>query len=376
MVRVLFILKQRNAYEGSCWSAREKEEVKRNPNKVLSSGLLNSASFIVEMLVREGVDAKLVGVIDNNGIDREVARFRPHVAIIEALWVVPEKFTVLQKLHPTVQWVIRGHSEVPFLAQEGIAIDWLTRCVQHRNVAIAANSKSSLRDLRTIIQEANRSWGYHRVEGKVLYLPNYFPADFPHVQAKMPDEFLDIACFGAIRPLKNQLIQAVAAHDLASLFHKKLRFHINSSRIELAGENVLKNLRALFAATGQQLMEHDWVDRPELLQLLQRCDGGMQVSFTESFNIIAADMTSVRLPMVVSPGISWASHLAMANPNDSRDIVRVLARALDPCFGQIIHYLNGRGLRHHSRQAQEAWLKYLGRVDIVNHLREELGKRP
>lgn len=55
------------------------------------------------MLNRNGIESKVVVVIDNNCIDKEVTAFKPTHAIIEGLWVVPEKFDVLKKLHPTIK---------------------------------------------------------------------------------------------------------------------------------------------------------------------------------------------------------------------------------------------------------------------------------
>src|SRR5215469_2549040 len=90
-------------------------------------GLTNSAFFVVNTLREAGVKAKLVVVNDNNDIDKEVTTYRPSHVFIEALWVVPEKFQVLRNLHPNVKWVVRIHSDIPFLAHEGIAIDWIKR---------------------------------------------------------------------------------------------------------------------------------------------------------------------------------------------------------------------------------------------------------
>ena len=231
MLRVLFVLKHRNVY-GDYWSHAEEAALSRDPGKSFSSGLLNSARFIVAMLREAGVNARLVQVRDNNCIDREVHRFRPDIVVIEALWVVPEKFEVLQRLHPSVQWVVRGHSEIPFLAQEGVAIDWITRYVQFDNVCFAANSESSMRDIRTIVGAANPDWWDGMADAKVILLPNYYPYDFGGFPGKPADGFLDVACLGAIRPLKNQLIQAVAAIEFTEHVGKDLRFHINSTRIE------------------------------------------------------------------------------------------------------------------------------------------------
>ena len=111
MAKVLFILKRREDYNSVIHS-----------HVGLSTGLYNSASFMNDMLNENGVQSKLVVVPDNNSIDREVTLYRPSHVIIEALWVVPQKFAILQKLHPEVKWIIRLHSEMPFMAGEGNAM--------------------------------------------------------------------------------------------------------------------------------------------------------------------------------------------------------------------------------------------------------------
>lgn len=361
--RVLFILKYRESSGGSydnCWSEQDKAEV--GAKKELSSGLLNSARFIVNMLVKEGVDVKLVQVTDNNDIDREVTVYQPTHVIIEALWVVPTKFAVLQRLHPNVKWIVRGHSELPFLAQEGIAIDWITKYVQYDNVMFAANSDASVRDIRSIVKAANPSWAYSKVCEKVPYLPNYYPHHLrsPGTRVKRDSGYIDIACFGAIRPLKNQLTQAVAAINYAELEGKILRFHTNATRVEQQGGNVLKNLEALFAATPHELVKHSWMPHEEFLKLLKQMDVAMQVSFSETFNIVAADCVVTGLPIVVSPEVSWATSWCQAEPTNSEDILLKLIKANDWRLKLAMKVLNLRGLRHYCENSRNRWLKYIG----------------
>ena len=92
--------------------------------------------------------------------------------IIEALWVVPSKFEVLQKLHPNVKWIIRLHSEVPFLANEGIAMEWIFDYMKYDNVIISVNSKRMEREMNIILPKP------------VLYLPNYYPVVFQEFNIK------------------------------------------------------------------------------------------------------------------------------------------------------------------------------------------------
>jgi hypothetical protein len=97
----------------------------RNTSYTPSFGLLNSCKFICNALEKHYIECKVVAVVDNNAIDKEVTSFQPTHVFIEALWVVPSKFNVLCALHPNVKWYVRIHSKVPFLANEGMAMGWI-----------------------------------------------------------------------------------------------------------------------------------------------------------------------------------------------------------------------------------------------------------
>lgn len=310
--RLLFLAKKRQRYWG-------------NERAPLSSGLRNSVNFVVAMLLGLGIEAKFVEVLDNNSIDGEVAAYRPTHAVVEALWVVPEKFDVLRRLHPRVQWIVRNHSEVPFLASEGIALDWVPGYLA-RGVEVASNSRRAERDLRAIAHAAGLP------ERLVTWLPNHYPLWSERASIRPSSGHLDVGCFGAIRPLKNQLIQAVAAIVFADDLRVGMRFHINASRVEGRGEPILKNLRSLFAAARRHtLVEHEWLPHEEFVEFLRRMDVVLQVSFSETFNIVAADAVAAGVPVVVSPEISWLGHYAHAHPTDTSSVVAALYRALqDP----------------------------------------------
>lgn len=347
--RVLFILKKRGHYDwGYCGGT--------------SSGLYNSAWFIVEKLLDLGFPCKIAEVVDNNDIDREVTAFKPNFAIIEALWVVPEKFEILHRLHPSVHWVVRIHSDTPFLSNEGVAIDWLVKYLNFGVDNIAGNSKEVVNDLKVMIRNAYREWPLHKRDHRVVYLPNYYPIhDRCHMAMKRPDSFLDVGCFGAIRPMKNQLIQAVAAVDCANRLKKKLRFHINSTRVETGGESALKNLKSLMIQTGNELVEHEWVPHCDFMQVLTSMDIGMQVSFSETFNIVAADMVAAGLPIVVSPEVHWAVLWSQADPNDSKDIAECMLRALNWKWDKILKAMNLASLKEFVHEGFEHWITFLDR---------------
>ena len=128
MKKVMFILKRREDYNAVL-----------HQNIGLSTGLYNSASFMNQMLRNSGVHSNLYVVEDNNRIDALVSAYKPTYVIIEALWVVPSKFAILQKLHPDVKWIIRLHSEMPFMAGEGMAMDWLGDYLDYPTLSIGIN---------------------------------------------------------------------------------------------------------------------------------------------------------------------------------------------------------------------------------------------
>jgi hypothetical protein len=338
-VRVLFIVKIRESGyidgENCGWG---------DYSGGTASGLGTSAQLVSDMLNTIGIESKMVKVIDNNDIDREVYNYKPDYVIIEALWVVPEKFPLLHKLHPRVRWIVRLHSEVPFLANEGIAMDWINRYNELGFVGIGVNNCRLGEALKVL-----------RINP--IYLPNFYPVpDNGWKSRKNHGRLLDVGCFGAIRPLKNQLIQAFAAIKYADERGKHLRFHINSERIEQKGGQVLKNLRALFDNVSHELIEHPWMSRDDLLDFLPNLDVGINVSYSETYSIMTADYVVSNVPIVVSPEIYWAPSGTKVDPNDLDDIADGIGRALR--FRKL-NFLDRYFLRMNSNAAKKVWSRLL-----------------
>lgn len=332
--KVLFILKKRQIYSGTSYSTT-------------SSGLFNSANFVNEMLLKNGVDTKIVEVVDNNEIDKHVTKNKPDIVIIEAIWVVPSKFEILQKLHPNVQWIIRLHSELPFLANEGVAIAWLKEYTKYSNVSISSNSKYFINSMSPLL-------------GKIDYLPNYYPITAPikKIKKSKNSKIISIGLFGAIRPLKNALTQAVAAMLYANERNKVLHLHINTSRIEQDGQNNLKNIKALFKDTPHQLVEHGWLTHSEFITLVSRMDIGLQVSLSETYNIVAADFVNQEVPVVTSEEITFVNLFSQVDvTKDAEEIKEKIKRTLK--MSELLIMINKYLLLKNSQSSEAVWLKYL-----------------
>lgn len=347
MTKVLFILKRREDFNA------------KTHNKIgLTTGLYNSASYVCDMLNDVGVESKMVVVTDNNDIDREVTQYKPTHVIIEAVWVIPSKFYVLQKLHPEVTWIIRIHSEMPFMANEGMSMGWFGDYSEYKNVIIACNSPWMLRELRTFLGIKNR-WLNKKAEEKVIYLPNAYPFEMQAPKTIPDDEELNIGCFGAIRPLKNHLLQLTSAIEFGEKVGKRVAFHINAGRIEMKGEPVLHNLRGVMEHLhyrGHRLVTHQWTTRDEFLNVCSQMDIGMQVSLSETFNIVAADLVSQGVPVVTSSEVPWSCSWFNADPVDSEDIVKCLFRTHDRPWWNV--KINQYNLNKYSKSTRKVWAKY------------------
>ena len=398
--KLLFILKK-----------RQKLDTKSEIYVGLSTGLYNSVKFIHDMLGDIGsdiIESKMYIANDNNDIDREVTKYKPTHVIIEALWVVPDKFKILEKLHPRVKWIIRLHSELPFIAGEGIAMKLIGDYCKYKNVIIACNAPRMLEEIRFYVSCILNIKNFN-INNKVIYLPNYYPKDYKtktfrfndynnynnyinnininnineeiNIKENMNNEnmnnenknnkrtfksrflncfkksnniyiinnkeeqkenegreknekeevknnteennIINIGCFGAVRPLKNHLIQAFSAIKFANSINKKLYFHINCDRHEMNGLPAYHNLVGLFdqlSESGHKLVLHEWCDHDEFLLLCSKMDIGLQVSFTETFNIVSADLITMGVPIVASNELPWVSELYSSNPVDSSSI--------------------------------------------------------
>lgn len=316
----------------------------------LSTGLYNSAMLICDMLSKNNILSALEVVVDNNCIDRVVNIHKPTHVIIEALWVVPSKFTILCKLYPDVKWIIRLHSEVPFLSSEGVAMDWIGDYVKYDNLFVALNSNRSFGDIGGYLNLISCN--------KIIFLPNFYEQTYSTKEYVL-DEYVNIGCFGAVRPMKNHLSQALAAIKFANIINKKLKFHINSGRIEMKGDPVIHNLQGLFLQlqeTSHQLIHHDWVEREDFLQLCAKMDIGMQVSFSETFNIVGADFTSQGVPLVASKEIPWLDATFAADPTDINDMCNKLLCTHENSRLNVDN--NQKLLTDYTDNTREIWIKY------------------
>jgi hypothetical protein len=106
---------------------------------------------------------------------------------------------------------------------------------------------------------------------------------------------------------------------------------------------------------GITLIKENWETWDKFIELVKQMDLLIQVSYTESFNMITADGISVGVPSVVSPVIRWAPNSWKADADDALDVSKVGIKLLTTNQHHIgsdtLHKSNERNLKY--------WLNFL-----------------
>ena len=328
-------------------------------------GVVTSTRHISSYLNSKGFDSNVVVVADSNEIDRVVTEYNPDYVFIQAIWIPPYKMTELLNIHrhKRRKWIIRIHSKTPFIANEGCAFDWIIKYSQiiknNKNFILSPNSL----EFNNVLTELNIP---------NVYLPNIYSfkeeEDFDIVDNYNDKTHIDVGSFGAIRPMKNQLIQAIAALKFSKIMEKPIRFHINYSRLEQNGINVYKNIKSIYDREYpiNHLIEHEWLTHPEFLHVVKQMEICTQVSFSETFNLTTADAVSQGVPIVVSPEIEWMPEHAMANPNSVDDI----AEKMVINYKKRVFYRlkNKAALIVHNFKARDIWMDFLKGENIFDKI--------
>jgi hypothetical protein len=110
------------------------------------------------------------------------------------------------------------------------------------------------------------------------------------------------------------------------------------------------------ADSGHQLVGHEWAPRDEFLEICASMDIGLQVSFSETFNIVGADLISQGVPLVGSKEIPWASPIFNAEAQYSERIFYALHRTYK--FPKLNVWHNQKRLNSYSTETRKIWVQY------------------
>jgi hypothetical protein len=337
--RVLFVLKER------FYGSSEK-----------SYGLINSAKKVEEFLNKYHFECDIVTVTDGNDIDREVFKFKPHVVILEALWVTPEKVKELMELprYRHINWIVRIHSDIAFLAAETNAMGYINGYLE-----LKGKSKHNYEKLHIAFNDRELAENMSTL-GNFMYLPNI--VEVKHLDVHKSDSgIINIGCFGATRLLKNQLFQALCAINFADAMGRHMNFHVT---VECTSKKdpVLTNLINLFDGSYHTLIIHNWMSNDDFQNLIQKMDFGMQLSFTESFNIVSAEFVNNDKLILVSNPIRWMPDQLKTSTNNYSEVINKLIYVYKNRDSAYLKNKQRAGLNQHNIRSKQVWLEELGNL--------------
>lgn len=331
-----------------------------NNMHVKSYGLVNSASHVARYLETIGCETKIVTVIDGNFIDKEIFEFKPDVVIIEALWVTGAKMKELMEIkrYKKIKWIVRVHSDIGYLSAETYALKYINDYIalDNPNLMIAPNNK----DLVEYLSNA--------LHINFEYLPNIiqYKQHQHHHRVDNQPNVMNVGCFGALRILKNQVFQALCAIKAADNLGKTLYFHVtvvrgkedNSKKIN----PVLENLEELFVRSKHHLIIHDWKENDEFQHLIKKMDIGLQLSYTESFNIVTADFISNNIPILVSDAINWMPNMLRTSTTDYDKVVKDIIYLYNHRDSERLIRKMHESLYEHNMHAKRVWLDFIREI--------------
>jgi hypothetical protein len=288
-------------------------------------GLRISADYTAKTLMGEGIWAEAWSTKTANELtiqlrkakEAAIARneVRPSHIVISAPWIEPVDLAKLAGEFPEIHFIVVSHSCVGFLSADPHAIKILKEVANMQmtshNIFVGGNSLK-------FTSWATDTWGI-----PVMWCPNLYCMKevFSHRDRNWsPGSILRIGIFGANRPLKNHVCSAAAAAELAIRYGTPVEVYLSTGRNEggspLALAEMLDVRNIAVKPTG-------WLNWPAFRKLLRTMDIVMQPSFTESFNVVAADSIAEGVPVVVSETIDWVPRWWQAVADDPQDIARV-----------------------------------------------------
>ncbi len=305
-------------------------------------------------LRQHGIQAEGISVIDGYDM-RDKLRDSYYADVTHVVMSAPffdtDYLRYLCGLFPQIKFTITFHSNVGFLGLDS----WAVRVIGEELSAGIPN----------FIVSANSHRFHNAVEAafdaQCALLPNLYLLQKKPVSHSLWDKSsgpLRIGVFGATRVLKNLPTAAWAAQIIARKLDTPVEFWVSAGRQEGPGAAmVLEGIKRFFAHhPGITLVENDWQPWEQFRRTIGRMHLNMQLSYSESFNIVVADSIAEGVPAVVGPAIAWVPPEWTADADDACSVAAVGVRLLRDASAPIRGW---KSLERHNEAAVGHWRAYL-----------------
>lgn len=237
----------------------------------------------------------------------------PKRCLIEAPFIPMEHQLTILRQFPSVQFLVRCHSNVGFLQIEAPAVkllvDLMYASESWPNLTLSGNSRS-------FCDFMERVYG-----GRCLYLPNLYTRGRVFTRPSVPFPYfksvLKAGSFGAIRLQKGHINGAAAALLVARDLGIDLEFYLNTNREEGGGKGVFQAIQNLFTGLSwAKLIPVPWTTWSEFHRIIGEMDICFHLSMTETFSLVSADAMIEGVPVVGSEAIDWLPERWKVNLDD------------------------------------------------------------
>src|SRR5271166_5000684 len=253
-------------------------------------GLGVAGQLNADVLTTQGHNVTVIPATNN--IDVVDAIRKPttpyDLIVVSAPWLKPYDLHTMVSAFPQIRFIVVSHSNVGFLQADpgGIALlrTYANMTVEHPNLWVGANSLKFGRFMEI-------AWGI-----EVPILPNMY-AFTPPQRVYGPLTKIKLGTFGAIRPQKNSLTAAATALLIQKFTRLPVEFSLSTGREEGGGAVILDAIQQLSRNLPDfHLLERNWAHWSTFKQVVAEQDLLIQLSYTESFNLVTADGISVGVP--------------------------------------------------------------------------------
>jgi glycosyltransferase involved in cell wall biosynthesis len=272
--------------------------------------------------------------------------------VISAPWISTRDLRALANHYKHIQFTVTSHSNVGFLQADpnGIRLirEGLALSQELPNFNMAGNSQKFV------------DWLIEAYGTEVTLLPNMYPST---TEAKpWLGDTIRIGTFGAVRPQKNLMTAAAAAISIGRMLNKPIEFYYNSGRDEGGGGTIAYAIYQMCNNIPNfTLTRVPWRPHNEFKEVIRSMDILIQMSYTESFNMVTADGIDCGVPSVVSDAIYWAPDAWKAEFDEPLDVARVGVMLLTHMH---LRKLGLHALMKYNHKALQCWTKFLTGDDV------------
>lgn len=267
--------------------------------------------------------------------------------VISAPWVSTRDLRAMCLHYKHIKFTVTSHSNVGFLQADpnGVRLirEGLALSQELPNFQIAGNSQKFVDWLKA-------AYGVD-----VALLPNMYPSNTK--AQKWDGPVIKIGTFGAVRPLKNLMTSAAAAIAIGKRLNRPVEFYYNSGRDEGGGGTIAYAVYQMcHDLPNFKLDRIAWRPHEEFKKVIGEMDILIQVSYTESFNMVTADGIDMGVPSVVSTAIDWAPRGWKADSDDALEVADVGIKLLK---NYRLRKAGLSALKDHNKKSLKLWSEYL-----------------